>query len=306
MAETVAPCSAGFVASEPGAPAPSVHGDPMFKVNGSGVHFWLAEGELTPLLVAGEVTLSGKTFARQSTGNQWFDKFVVSQKGAPVLEVSTLNGVTQVKLDGAIVQTGTHKAKGVEINFAETGIHAKAEALAIRIYSSGANKYAAAKDKAEYGHLNINFEGGIPPAAKGIFAELAGVAPMSDATASLLKPPGRSVHRGATTLHSGAISLSTAKELACGAAGNIGDVVQGEQQGGPPAGQPCCASMTSTACIIKYDFGPEPYYKCYADSLPSYVIHGAPSKGAEDDCLVAAATGGGGITVSTIFCFRLT
>ena len=41
----------------------------MFKVNGTGTHFWLREGQLTPLLTWGgedgesEKVLLGKTFA---------------------------------------------------------------------------------------------------------------------------------------------------------------------------------------------------------------------------------------------------
>ena len=46
----------------------TVHGDPMFKVNGKGVHFWLKAGELTPLLTSSAITLSGRTFDREDTG----------------------------------------------------------------------------------------------------------------------------------------------------------------------------------------------------------------------------------------------
>jgi hypothetical protein len=34
-------------------------------VNGTGTHFWLSEGVMTPLLTSGDVVLSGKTFSRQ-------------------------------------------------------------------------------------------------------------------------------------------------------------------------------------------------------------------------------------------------
>ena len=47
---------------------PVVHGDPMFKINGKGTHFWLKAGERTPLLTSGAITLSGRTFDRPDTG----------------------------------------------------------------------------------------------------------------------------------------------------------------------------------------------------------------------------------------------
>ena len=79
-------------------------------MNGTGTHFWLKEGALTPLLTFGDVTLSGKTFNSPDTGNQWFNQFVVSTKGNAVLEVATVNGKTQVMLNGKVVSSG--KARG--------------------------------------------------------------------------------------------------------------------------------------------------------------------------------------------------
>jgi hypothetical protein len=172
-----------------GSSSASVHGDPMFKVNGTGTHFWLKEGNLTPLLESGDVTLSGKTFNRPDTGHQWFDEFVVSNKGKAVLDVATVEGQTQVKLNGKVVSSGKLNADGVEVEFDTEGIKAKAGALAVTIYSSQATKFASDTDKAKYEHLNINFASGIPTDAKGIFAELAGVQEMSEATTALLKQP---------------------------------------------------------------------------------------------------------------------
>ena len=46
-----------------------------FTKPGTGTHFWLKEGLLTPLLTYAtehdEFVLYGKTFARVETGNQW-------------------------------------------------------------------------------------------------------------------------------------------------------------------------------------------------------------------------------------------
>ena len=75
------------------------------------------------------------------------------------------------------------------IEFDKEGIKAKAGSLAVTIYSSQATKFASGTDKTKYEHLNINFASGIPTDAKGIFAELAGVQKMSEATTALLKQP---------------------------------------------------------------------------------------------------------------------
>ena len=72
-----------------------VHGDPMFKVNGTGTHFWLREGQLTPLLTWGgedgesEKVLLGKTFAHPDVGvnAQWFGEFSIMCKGKAVVEI---------------------------------------------------------------------------------------------------------------------------------------------------------------------------------------------------------------------------
>ena len=61
--------------------------------------------------------------------------------------------------------------------------------MAIDIYPSTAQKFSSDKDKTKYGHLNINFQSGIPKDSKGIFAEFAGVQEMSEATTALLKNP---------------------------------------------------------------------------------------------------------------------
>ena len=88
----------------------------MFKVNGTGAHFWLMEGKLTPLLTWPAspckktpcqktiMTFSGKTFKRPETGHQWFDEFTVSEGEALVLSVATANGELQIKFKGKNVQ----------------------------------------------------------------------------------------------------------------------------------------------------------------------------------------------------------
>ena len=45
------------------------------------------------------------------------------------------------------------------------------------------------EERAKYVHLNVDFPRGIPKETHGIFAELAGVHPKSEATKALLKRP---------------------------------------------------------------------------------------------------------------------
>lgn len=173
-------------------PAPTVHGDPMFKVNGSGTHFWLKTGKLMPLLMLGDVTISGKTFSREATGHQWFSELALT-KGGAALDVSTDNGKMSVKLGGKVVQTGQLSAGGVHIEIKQRGVQATADGLKVTIYPSQATKFAKGEDRSKYAHLNIKFDSGIPSGSTGIFAELAGIQPVTEATAALLKPPKHAI-----------------------------------------------------------------------------------------------------------------
>lgn len=180
----------------------SVHGDPMFKShNGTAVHFWITEGVLTPLLVwtsAENQTfeLSGRTFARKATGNQWFKQLVFAQNGEKVIDVTAVaNGMkvrktprTGVASDAAHVTTQGDQLVMVEAN----GVH-------FEVKPAGAAKFASKALRAEYTHLNVAFPSGIPAGvgATGIFAQLAGNEPMLVATQELLKRPhGGRARRG--------------------------------------------------------------------------------------------------------------
>lgn len=64
----------------------------MFKLGatGKGLHFWLTEGVLTPLLfwhsAAGlTMELSGRTVTHRETGHQWFKEIAVARDGVNVL-----------------------------------------------------------------------------------------------------------------------------------------------------------------------------------------------------------------------------
>ena len=104
---------------------PTAHGDPMFKVNGTGSHFWLLEDKMTPLLTwpgspcqktpckKTTMTFSGKTFKRAETGHQWFNEFAVSEGETPVFSVAVVGGELQAKFNGKTVQPHVKQATSV-------------------------------------------------------------------------------------------------------------------------------------------------------------------------------------------------
>eukprot|EP00964_Phaeocystis_antarctica_P002986 scaffold1586_cov33-Phaeocystis_antarctica.AAC.2 len=184
-----------------------VHGDPMFKVNGTGTHFWLREGQLTPLLTWGgdgdsEKMLLGKTFAHPdaSINAQWFGEFAIMSKGKTVVEISSGERSTMnISFDGKHVRAAKSTVKAeynsptgvrLELTATENGEQASVEAgdMRVRIFASGAAKFARKAEQNKYSHLNLNFEF-LPPKGRGIFAELSGLRPMSAATQALLKSP---------------------------------------------------------------------------------------------------------------------
>jgi len=212
--------------SPPPSPAPppvvSVHGDPMFKSHGSGTHFWLAAGRLSPLLLwrspeGASMRLSGKTFHSSDAKNQWFDQFIVTQDGVTVLDVAVkenavdarqLGNTIDIKVDGKPVdKRGASPKASLLFQSAKASLKAtmskrgdgfadnvetSAGGLALAIYSSKADKFDTPKMAKKYMHLNIKFAGGLPKDASGIFTELAGNKPVSLATKALLKaPPGK-------------------------------------------------------------------------------------------------------------------
>ena len=216
-------------ASPPPSPAPppvvSVHGDPMFKSHGSGTHFWLAAGRISPLLLwrspeGASMRLSGKTFHSSDAKNQWFDQFVVTQDGVTVLDVAVkenavdarqLGNTIDIKVDGKPVdKKGASPKASLLFQSAKAALKATmskrgdgfadnvettAGGLALAIYSSKADKFDTPKMAKKYMHLNIKFAGGLPKDASGIFTELAGNKPVSLATKALLKaPPGKAGH----------------------------------------------------------------------------------------------------------------
>ena len=109
----------------------------MFKVGpeGKGHHFWINDGELTPLLVwhsAAGITmqLHARTFTNEATGNQWFKEIEMTRDGVPVLRVLAKDatrddgsrawsfdkggireaGPMQVDIDGTPIRVGAHES----------------------------------------------------------------------------------------------------------------------------------------------------------------------------------------------------
>lgn len=197
--------------SPPASPAPSappatfsVHGDPIFKFNGTGTHFWVKEGVLTPLLTwpssDGHVLeLSGRTFARTATGDQWFKELVLGNNGDVVL---TLTAQSAHKKSGPMlvhksanttaVNITVHEAKGQSggRQWAES-VEVTANGIAFSVKSASATKFAHNGPRDEFHHLNLDFPHGVNTGigATGIFAQLARVEPMLAATKEMLKRP---------------------------------------------------------------------------------------------------------------------
>jgi len=197
-------------------------GDPMFKHKGIARHIWIPDGSLQPLLEwkapnGAAMSLSGKTFVREETGHQWFDQLVVTQNGHTVLDVlakETDLGTIKIDLEGVTLQHRawqgpkgaskmytSSKHPGLKVsastlpNRLDIGskhaekVDIEAGGLAMTIFSAKAAKYLNPKLQAKYMHLNLKLQHSIPKGAKGIFAELAGVQPMTPSTEALLKRP---------------------------------------------------------------------------------------------------------------------
>lgn len=181
---------------------PVVHGDPMFKVNGTGTHLWIAAGQLTPLLQwkarsGSDMQLLGKTVSRPTSGNQWFNQFVVKQDDAVVLN-ATINQATSnmdVLLDEHVVNPWrrderssavkhSHR-KGLSLfahefvnNTEKTNqVHVYTGGVFMTLYPSLAHKFVDEFSQHKYQHLNIRFSSPLPMDSTGIFAEVRALLP---------------------------------------------------------------------------------------------------------------------------------
>ena len=207
-------------------PQITVHGDPIFRFgkNHNATRLWLPTGVLKTLLTweaTGGKTLSlvGKTFHPRHNNthgvkktDEWFQQLLitVSDPGRGEGEVRVLDvsasqedlGTMEIALDDKLMtpvpgkDTYTsqehHKVAFTTSKHRKTGadqLHVQAGGLALSIYISKAAKFTSEKDQIKFSHLNMKFDGGLPKHCAGVFAELAGIQPISPKTEKLLQRP---------------------------------------------------------------------------------------------------------------------
>jgi hypothetical protein len=161
--------------------------------------------------------------------SQWFDQIVImtgmlNRGTSTVLDVSADQdefGHMKVALDNRIVDpmpgevtytseahpmikfTVTERRDKKRFNVdGERGrlLHVKAGDLRMKIYMTKATKFKSERDRVRWAHLNVNIESGLPPNSYGIFAELAGIQPLSPATKKLLVRPNELAMHSMTEL----------------------------------------------------------------------------------------------------------
>jgi len=174
----------------------SVHGDPMFQHDGKGQHFWIKEGVLTALLRwksddGHEMSLQGLTVANTETGHQWFKQIALMSDGKKVLSSEVVFDdkptLALSSLDTSIVTIDSFvKGNGVDAKNV-TGV--SAGGMTFELTAESAHKFADTVQRSKYAHVNVKMPNGLAKDATGLFAELAGAQPMSDATKALLASP---------------------------------------------------------------------------------------------------------------------
>lgn len=144
---------------------------------------------------------------------QWFEQLLVTVGDAGrrfegevrVLDVSASQedlGTMQVALDDKLMtpvpgkDTYTsqehHKVTFTVTKRSKNGadkLDVQAGGLALSIYISKAAKFTSEKDQVKFSHLNMKFDSGLPKHCSGVFAELAGLQPISHHTEKLLQQP---------------------------------------------------------------------------------------------------------------------
>ena len=191
-----------------------------------GVHFHLKPGKLTPLLMwdspTGEkMSLEGSTFeddGRVDETHEWLNQLVLKANGTVVVNATagySQFGTLHLSVDEKPLLLAPDMGETHTVRSATTPVALKisklqnkleknrerfmignkhAEKLAIsaaplemEIYSSKAAKFELNRHRQiKYMHLNLRLLGALPPGATGPLAELAGVAPLSAETESLI------------------------------------------------------------------------------------------------------------------------
>jgi len=175
----------------------SMHGDPMFQHDGKSQHFWLKEGVLSPLLEwtsddgSHKMSLQGVTVANPETGHQWFKQIALVRDGKQVLSSEVVVGdkptLALSSLDSKTVIIDTFvKGNGDDAKDV-TGV--SLGGMTFELSAESAHKFDDAAARAKYAHVNVKLPNGLIEGATGLFAELAGAKPMSEATKALLRSP---------------------------------------------------------------------------------------------------------------------
>ena len=174
----------------------SVHGDPMFQHDGKGQHFWLKEDVLNNLLDwksddGHEMSLQGLTVANTETGHQWFKQIALMSDGKKILSSEVVFDdkptLALSSLDTSIVTIDSFvKGNGVDAKNV-TGV--SAGGMTFELTAESAHKFDDTAQQSKYAHVNVKMPNGLAKDATGLFAELAGAQPMSDATKALLASP---------------------------------------------------------------------------------------------------------------------
>jgi len=174
----------------------SVHGDPMFQHDGKGQHFWLKEDVLNNLLDwksddGHKMSLQGLTVANAETGHQWFKQIALMSDGKKVLSSEVVFDdkptLALSSLDTSIVTIDSFvKGNGVDAKNV-TGV--SAGGMTFELTAESAHKFDDTAQQSKYAHVNVKMPNGLAKDATGLFAELAGAQPMSDATKALLASP---------------------------------------------------------------------------------------------------------------------
>ena len=174
----------------------------MFQHDGKGQHFWIKEGVLTALLDwesddGHKMSLQGLTVANTETGHQWFKQIALVSDGEQVFGATTAVGTKPVlsMFGGASSVGNTTTSFDVETKFvgpkanqkAVTTI--KAGGMAFELTAESAHKFADAAQQKKFAHINVKMPEGLVKGATGLFAELAGAQPVSEATKAMLRTP---------------------------------------------------------------------------------------------------------------------
>jgi len=175
----------------------SVHGDPMFQHDGKGQHFWLKEHVLSELLSwskdGHKYTLHGKVIANTETGHQWFKQIVLKSDdieafSASMTRADDLKPTLLTSSNSSLGVDSQLKVEGHESN-PKSVTYVDAGGMKFALTAEGAHKYSDSVQQEKYSHVNVKMPEGLVKDATGLFAELAGAQPMSDATKALLRSP---------------------------------------------------------------------------------------------------------------------